>query len=275
MPKEFKVDFIGIGVPRAGTTWLFKCLKEHPEICGSKYKETKFFQYNHLYEKGLKYYASLFKSKKSCKASGEFSPSYFYSSKAAHRIKSHNRDVKFIICLRNPIIRAYSYYFHKKNKKLHNESFGTLIRKSNNVYLEHGLYFKYLKYYLDLFSLDQFLFLIYEDFDKDPTKVVKETLDFLGVDNNFVPNNLNKRINFNVKSNYYFLFLRRLLDNVFNSGKSKVYQLLSKWNLRKNKKRLNLPPMNREDRKYLKKFFNEDIKKLEKIIGKSLSDWGF
>ena len=39
---DFKVDFIGIGVIKAATTWIFQCLKEHPEICGSSRKEIRF-----------------------------------------------------------------------------------------------------------------------------------------------------------------------------------------------------------------------------------------
>ena len=32
-------SFIGIGAPRAGTTWLFRCLREHPEVFMAEVKE--------------------------------------------------------------------------------------------------------------------------------------------------------------------------------------------------------------------------------------------
>ena len=44
---NFKVDFIGIGAERSGTTWIAQCLAEHPEICFSKEKEI-YFSINHF-----------------------------------------------------------------------------------------------------------------------------------------------------------------------------------------------------------------------------------
>ena len=38
-----KVNFIGIGVQKAGTSWLAKCLNEHPDIYIHKKKEAHFF----------------------------------------------------------------------------------------------------------------------------------------------------------------------------------------------------------------------------------------
>ena len=46
-----KVDFIGIGVQKAATTWLFSCLKEHPQIrvaVDKNNKELNFFNYNYV-----------------------------------------------------------------------------------------------------------------------------------------------------------------------------------------------------------------------------------
>ena len=57
--RNFKVDFIGIGAPRCGTTWIAKCLSEHPQICLSSVKETDFF--GKYYRKGLSYYKSFFR----------------------------------------------------------------------------------------------------------------------------------------------------------------------------------------------------------------------
>ena len=52
-------DFIIGGAPRSGTTWLYWLLDRHPEIyMASPVKpEPKFFLVDHLYEKGLRFYA--------------------------------------------------------------------------------------------------------------------------------------------------------------------------------------------------------------------------
>jgi hypothetical protein len=38
-----QVDFIGIGAPKCGTTWLFYGLGQHPRICLSEPKEINYF----------------------------------------------------------------------------------------------------------------------------------------------------------------------------------------------------------------------------------------
>ena len=43
MNTKRDVNFIGIGAPKAGTSWLAKALHAHPDICLSTKKETLFF----------------------------------------------------------------------------------------------------------------------------------------------------------------------------------------------------------------------------------------
>ena len=44
MPStELKLDFLGIGAQRAGTTWVARMLEAHPDICLSEPKELHFF----------------------------------------------------------------------------------------------------------------------------------------------------------------------------------------------------------------------------------------
>jgi hypothetical protein len=38
-------NFIGIGAPKAGTTWLAKCLGEHPDVFMAAVKETEFWKF--------------------------------------------------------------------------------------------------------------------------------------------------------------------------------------------------------------------------------------
>ena len=51
--------FLGIGVPRGGTTWLHTWLDSHPQVCMStRRKEVRFFDRH--YERGLGWYESFF-----------------------------------------------------------------------------------------------------------------------------------------------------------------------------------------------------------------------
>jgi len=40
--REKTVDFISIGAPRCGITWLANCLRAHPDLCLSEPKEIKY-----------------------------------------------------------------------------------------------------------------------------------------------------------------------------------------------------------------------------------------
>ena len=57
---NFLPNFICIGAQRAGTTWLYHCLKEHPEVFVPEKKELRFFNYH--YSDGIEAYKQNFKS---------------------------------------------------------------------------------------------------------------------------------------------------------------------------------------------------------------------
>ena len=113
MGSKEKRRFVGVGVGHSGTTWLFNCLDEHPEISGSKPKETKFFREE--FDKGLAYYQKKFFTNKNASVLGEFTPSYIYNPEIAKRIKESFPNTKIIVVLRDPLefIRS-AYYFDKQ-----------------------------------------------------------------------------------------------------------------------------------------------------------------
>ena len=102
------VDFIGIGAQRSGTSWVYACLYEHPEIC-IPIKEIHFFS-RPRYENGTLWYEEHFATCGVGKRCGEFSTSYLYSDVTAERIHKHYPEVKILAILRNPITRALSQY---------------------------------------------------------------------------------------------------------------------------------------------------------------------
>lgn len=267
MRDNFKIDFIGIGVPRAGTTWLFECLGEHPQICTSDKKEIKFFQYNFLYNQGLEKFRENFSHCTDDKIKGTFSPSYLYSLEAAERIKKNFPNVKLIVCFRDPVERAYSHYFLKKSKNHQMEDFGKVIRKPGNKYIEYGLYAKYLKNYLSLFNRDQFIFIFQKEIDENPEKVLHNLYGFLGIDQSFIPSVISNKINQNVESRYYSSGFDRVSRRIF-SGKSRLYQFLRRINTINIAKSINLPDMDERDENYLKRMFLEDTAELENILGR-------
>src|SRR6188474_1187691 len=84
--------FIGIGAQRAGTTWAYNCLAQHPDVYMSGKKELHFF-YAH-YSRGLAWYASQFAAAGDAVARGEISPDYMYNREALANIA---RDIRLRI----------------------------------------------------------------------------------------------------------------------------------------------------------------------------------
>ena len=189
--------FLGIGVEKAATSWIYACLYEHPELC-LPIKEIDFFNDEVLYSKGLTWYKSIFQQRceNQKKFFGEFSTSYFYSKEAPQRIHQNLPDTKLIICLRDPINRAFSNYINdiKAGAIEKTTSFETAI-KTQSYYLEQGKYKEQFQRYFQYFKEEQFLILIYEDIANDPLGFIQKIYSFLNVDHNFNPPTLTQKIN--------------------------------------------------------------------------------
>src|ERR1051325_1190747 len=86
LPPMILPTFIGIGAPKAGTTWLAKCLGEHPDVFMAAVKETEFFKFADC-EDRLEQYSSHFSSANGAHAVGEFSVRYLSFAGVPERIK--------------------------------------------------------------------------------------------------------------------------------------------------------------------------------------------
>jgi hypothetical protein len=188
------IDFIGIGAQKSGTSWIYACLYEHPEIC-APVKEIHFFSRDR-FGKGREWYESHFRKCKDGTRSGEFSTSYLYSKEAASRIKMLYPDTKIIAVLRNPKTRAYSQYQNaqKAGEIGEDVSFEAYVESEPSA-LEQGRYMEQLDRYLRLFRREHVLVLIYEDIERDPRAFMQTIYRFLGVDENVIPSMLHARIN--------------------------------------------------------------------------------
>lgn len=197
MGKYFKIDFIGIGAGKSGTTWLFNALGKHPKICLSEPKEIKYFNkivhstaltianYKpslHKYHyKSFSWYQRHFKHCPENTTKGEFSPSYLYDAEAPSMIKKYFPDIKLIVCLRNPIDRAYSRYWARASyKKIESKTFEYTL-KENKTYIEHGFYYRYLTRYLRYFNREQILVVLFDDILNQPEQELSRLFSFLGV----------------------------------------------------------------------------------------------
>lgn len=188
------IDFIGVGAQKAGTSWVYACLFEHPEVC-APVKEIHFFS-RPRYEVGVAWYEEHFKRCREGQRVGEFSTSYLYSEVAAARIAAEYPSVRLIAILRNPLTRAYSQYGNaiKAGEINANVSFADYVANEPSC-LEQGKYFEQLERYYERFPQEQILVLLYEEIEKQPLQFIQSIYRHIGVNDTFVPPSLETRIN--------------------------------------------------------------------------------
>jgi hypothetical protein len=196
--------FIGIGAPRSGTRWLAECLVEHPEISLPP-EEVYFFTTKRVvhsfWSRGLEWYKKLLADtmKPGAVICGEITPWYLVDDDTPKLIHQCVPKVKLICMLRDQSERAYSWYrfFLKVNPDLYlsDYSFKRFLTYHCEVYGRDGFYLDHIRRYLNYFSRDSLLVLLYDDLRSDPLSLIRDVYQFLDVDSSFVPQSAQKRIN--------------------------------------------------------------------------------
>lgn len=292
--EDVSLDFIGIGASRSGTSWIAKVLGEHPDVFIPQKKELQFFNKDWEFRRGLSYYGTHFADAKPGQLIGEFTPGYLVSESAAARIKKYFPDAKLILCLRDPVERAYSqYFYHRAKGKEMAETFEAALQgRHREHYLNKGMYAKHLMTYLELFPREQILVLFYSELKRDPRLLVQRLYRFLGVDDAYQPSSLFSdvntsladgsltyvkslgRLNHFLKERAASRGWRQLITMLRRLGLGRPFRHLIKKNRsRRGSKREQKPVMNPETRKNLYGVFREDILALEKLLGRDIPEW--
>jgi hypothetical protein len=202
-------NFLVIGAGKAGTTSVYRYLKQHPQVFMSPIKETNFFAYTcagwddrELNRLGwsarfpvrtLEAYETLFEPVRDEKAVGEISPRYLSVGRpAAECIRRHLPGVRLIAILRNPIERAFSsYLFHTRDgrerrtfeRAIGEERAGVQPEKMDFGQLHYvglGRYCDLLEPYFDLFPREQIQVHLFADLQRDPAALMRKHLPLPG-----------------------------------------------------------------------------------------------
>jgi hypothetical protein len=198
MPQMSKIDFIGIGAPKCGTTWLSTQLEAHPQIGFAPAKEVYYFadttlrcfagQELRFFERGEAWYHEQFpptNGTRTCR--GEFCPSYLYSEEAAARIAAYRPDIKLLFSFRPPVEMIYSWFWYNRNAVIGSIP-KTFAEMMESPYLRDlGMYARHLKPYLERFPAENFLVIQFDAIRRDPDRVRERTYEFLNVDPHFKP----------------------------------------------------------------------------------------
>jgi len=205
--KNIKPNFLYIGASKAGSSWLFECLRAHPSVFIPIAKDLQFF--NLYYDKGTDWYQAFFDTKDAFLAYGEMSHDYFLASKNAQRICDFNPAIKLIACLRNPVDKILSNYNYAKrtylDKQVSFEEFFNNHSKykkdeTHNMGRENANNYDNLAPFYKLFPSENILILFYDDLKSQPEYFIQKVYNFLEVDTDFTPPMLNTKVNPNQSS---------------------------------------------------------------------------
>lgn len=265
---RFKPNLFLLGAAKAGTTTIHRYLSEIPSVCMSEPKEPFFFEAE--YELGLDFYRQrYFQHWNGETIIGDARHRNLYLPYIAKRIFAVNPNAKLIICVRNPIERAYSHWWFWYSAEIESLSFeeamqedieriqaGWLTQTPQEMdvykqvldwtgkgiyrsYLDSGYYYQQICRYLEYFPKKQIKVVLFEDLEQDPYPLIKELENF-------------------IDTNYY-------KQNTFSLKKENVHVPDGH-----NRKRT---PISENFRTFLRNHYQEHNNNLAQFIGRDLSHW--
>lgn len=234
-----------IGAQKAGTTFLYQSLLQHPLVFGAHEREVHYFSNDERWQGGEQGYRKHFPQGKDLPNGalvGEKSPGYLARPEAAERASQVVPGAKIIAVLRDPVDRTFSNYQHVAMKLgADSLSFEEAIEMEAERlkywedgrrfgYLMRSRYIEHLPEWSERFDI---LVLQSEEMYTRPRRALRQACGFLGLEWN---------------SEYFTLRRGKKIANR-NSGRY-------------------VEPMNPETRKRLEDYFTPYNQRLYKYLGK-------
>jgi hypothetical protein len=195
-------DAVILGAMKSGTSSLHNYLVQHPRVIEPLRKEVHYFDMN--FDRGEAWYRAHFGPAGEPGLNLDSSPYYLFHPAVPQRLATLLPEARLIVLLRDPVRRAYSHYWHERDKGRETLSFedaiaaeagrlgdsqqrladGTLERSPEHQhfsYLARGRYAEQLERWFAVVPRERFLVLRFEDLARDPLGVLNVTLGFLGL----------------------------------------------------------------------------------------------
>jgi len=187
-------SFFIVGAPKCGTTSMYRYLEQHPQVFLPAQKELNFFA-DDLFPDYIREpdYLALFRGAGDARAVGEASVWYLYSQAAARNIQAFDPAARIVVMLRDPVEMLYSLHSQHWFQGMEPEGDfrAALARPAPPTplldYRATARYAEQLQRYLDRFGAERVHVILYQDLKADLPAVYRDTLVFLGLEPDFVP----------------------------------------------------------------------------------------
>jgi len=173
-------NFLFIGPDKSGSTWLQARLSTHPQVFLPAAKDTYFFGAE--FSRGLPWYEAHFAAAKPEHVIvGEICHDYLFDPVAADRIMELIPKATLMVCLREPVDRAFSAYL---NMRRNGWEIGTFAEACDAYpeLLDHSRYAKHLSVYLDRFPAEQIVITWFDELAADPQAFLDSVTTALGIE---------------------------------------------------------------------------------------------
>ncbi len=268
--------FLCLGIQKAGTSWLYRMVSQHPLVHTSDPKELHFFNRDKNFRKGLEWYLGHFRARPGAQAAGEFTPDYLWirdehrdvlgfeaTPDVPRRVVEVFPDLKFIVILRNPVTRAISsYYHHIGAARLSPNRRISAIGDQWGI-LSMGHYAACLERWLEHFPRERFLILFYEEDlgqERQPITLTR-VFEHIGVAPSFTPTNLGAR--YNPRRSHFDYRLARLPGRLQKMARRYVPSIVERlpiWDI----------PIAQDEVTALEQYYRPHNERLEALLGRTI-----
>ena len=211
-------DFVGVGAPRSGTSWLYEVLRRHPALWLPPVKELHYFdepvrskryfsylrmrliaglwirhplsRFDLSYFLGRRsdaWYCALFApARRRGLRTGEITPAYsILDETALQSLKALSPNVKLIYIMRDPVMRSWSAVMKLQRKRggagVPSGEEAMHYARTEGVW-KRSSYLDSIERFERVFRRDQIFYGFFEHLAADPTTFVTGLLEFLGVE---------------------------------------------------------------------------------------------
>jgi Sulfotransferase domain len=183
-----KPNYLVIGAAKCATTTIRVLLGRHPDIFMVR-SEPQFFNDDWVFKRGFAWYESLFNEAGERPWRGEGSNAYTMHEKfpqAFGRITAYLPTAKLIYVVREPFSRIQSFWqeLRSQHPDYAHPDFNRAVFLNRGDLTDASNYLKQLAPYRKHYGDESIHVVFYEDFRREPAKVLKGCFEFLGVDPN-------------------------------------------------------------------------------------------
>lgn len=262
------MTFFVAGFPRCGTTWIYKAIKDHPQIFLPSRKQTYFFDTN--YDKGIDWYLEHFADASPAHvAVGEIATQYTLPH-ALPRLVKHFPHVQILLAVRDPVERALSYYTSRASQ--HGWTSFREACDARPEIIEQGKYIVHIERLVEHYDHDRLTLLFHDDLKADDRAYLRQVLNCLGVDPDYESPQFGRVVQVSAFPRLRSLLRRMHMGPIMDRVSDSVLGDMIRKRLKSTKFRTH-PKIDEATRDSLKETYRPFNERLERYAGRDLSHW--